>query len=99
MKLTNYPSVFALLEIVSHVAALPAFVEVDKSVPVPLNAFKRSSNNVGRTADVGGHDIPLEHLINSGRDSLANGIPKERPVKPRAVFDAAAQLIDGKFMK
>lgn len=98
MKVTNYISAFALLESASRVAALPAFGgNVDHSTPVALNAFKRSSNNVGREADVGGHNIPFEHLAVLVKDSLANGIPKERPLKPRAVFDAAAQLIDGQF--
>jgi len=96
MKLANSLSVFVLLEVASQVSALPAFAEsVDNSAPIPLNHFKRSSSIDSPTADIGGHNIPIEHLIDIVKESLKDGIPKERPVKPRAVFDAKRQLIDG----
>ncbi|CZR52765.1 related to oxidase [Phialocephala subalpina] len=63
MKLFNCVSFFVLSRTFHHVSALPTFAEsIDMDAPVPLNALKKSPNVVGRTAEFGGHHIPIERV-------------------------------------
>lgn len=89
MKLINSLSLLVLSEAVS---ALPAFAEnIDLNARVPLNAFKKSPSD--GTANLGGHNIPFEHLASILEKSLAGGI--KMPVKKRSTFNPELQLIDG----
>ncbi|TVY16126.1 Aromatic peroxygenase [Lachnellula arida] len=62
--------------------------------PVPLDAFKKSSPVAGRTAEVGGHNIPIEHWATLVKDSFAEGMAASKQPRKRSTFDAASQLID-----
>ncbi|RDW62500.1 hypothetical protein BP5796_10802 [Coleophoma crateriformis] len=95
MKFTNCVSLFVLSEAVSQVAAFPALKEnVDLNAVVPLNAFKRSTNNAGDAVNVGSHNIPIEYLKTLLNESLAKTTPAEALLKKRTTFDPVTQLID-----
>ncbi|TVY44667.1 Aromatic peroxygenase [Lachnellula occidentalis] len=95
MKLFSCVSLFVLSHTFQHVSALPTLAEkVDFNAPVPLDAFKKSSNLGGRTAEFGGHNIPIEHWATLIKDSLAEGMAEAKRPRKRSTFDAAAQLID-----
>lgn len=98
MKLFNCVSFFVLSHTFQHVSALPAFAkDVDLNAPVPLDVFKKSSPVAGSTAEVGGHNIPIEHLATLVKDSFAEGMAASKRPRKRSTFDAKAQLIDGTF--
>ncbi|TVY45579.1 Aromatic peroxygenase [Lachnellula subtilissima] len=62
--------------------------------PIPLDAFKKSSPVAGRTAEVGGHNIPIEHWATLMKDSLVEGFAQAKRPRKRSTFNAEAQLID-----